>query len=710
MIEEKIKSRSASIVLVDPSGAVRQLLVQVLKNLGFEKAQAVSTVADAHALLEAEQVDWIIASLVTTDEINAFHTLRLAVNFSEVRGLKVSLLLDERDSACLLKAFELGMLSYHYKPFTKNSLEKDLAELLAVFEENAWNSTKTSAHYLRKHLLSLGQHLERTELERRLQNVFPCQPDLLYHFADALILEKRVDDARQLLKQISVIDSKSKDKISALETKIKEIGQTVVGGNFDGSGQANMLGLRNVVLIEPDDAARSSLEACFRELGAQKITCVADGDEAWSYVNEHEVDFIVSEWRIPALKTPLLLQRIRGTGKVMPFVVISSLVRASDMPLIREMGVTHVIEKPADRESIFKAIIWTVQQDRLPTDANSIEIKVRNLLLHKKVAEAQTLLQRYLDDPKIAQSRKLSLKAEFAFAREEYENCRDLAIEALKINPDSMSTFNTLGKAFLLLRGFDSALKCFEKAQSLSPGNIERLCLIAETHAELGDQEAASQSISKARDLDPQSPVVAEGAAKVAITSGSSNKAKDLLSGMESIDSVLSYMNNKAVAHARCGEREDSIQLYENILNAVPDHLIEIKDIVIYNLALGRIRNENFKDALVDLEKITAAQTSRIYPKAKSLHNRLKRSLEAGQTFRLMHSESTISRTTSNGEELKTDAVTLFTAMLELPPGEHCCYRLYVAQGEEPQIVKDMLKSPARFTRRDSIQRGDKAS
>ena len=52
------------------------------------------------------------------------------------------------------------------------------------------------------------------------------------------------------------------------------------------------------------------------------------------------------------------------------------------------------------------------------------------------------------------------------------------------------------------LRDFTSALKCFEKAQSLSPLNIERLCQIAEANSEIGAQEAAKENIDDAKDDD----------------------------------------------------------------------------------------------------------------------------------------------------------------------------------------------------------------
>ncbi len=48
------------------------------------------------------------------------------------------------------------------------------------------------------------------------------------------------------------------------------------------------------------------------------------------------------------------------------------------MPLIREMGVANVVQKPFDRTEFVKCLIWTIQQERMPTEQQTWKSKSVN--------------------------------------------------------------------------------------------------------------------------------------------------------------------------------------------------------------------------------------------------------------------------------------------------------------------------------------------
>ncbi len=194
-IETKFQDKSARVILVDSSGAVRQLLSEVSKSVGFNNSQAVATIQDAHSILETEDVDWIIVPLAADQEVNGLHTLRMMIIFTELKNVRVSLLLDEKETWCLPKAFEYGLLSYHNKPFTKDSLTKDFEEFLRVFEAQEWNGTKTSAEYLRKYLRSSNTPNDLLHLEKTLLEMYPGSPTQLLNLAHAQHLTGQSDAA-----------------------------------------------------------------------------------------------------------------------------------------------------------------------------------------------------------------------------------------------------------------------------------------------------------------------------------------------------------------------------------------------------------------------------------------------------------------------------------------------------------------------------------
>jgi DNA-binding response OmpR family regulator len=166
-----------------------------------------------------------------------------------------------------------------------------------------------------------------------------------------------------------------------------------------------------------------------------------------------EPDLIVMEWRIPKVSGPLLLQRVRSRGFMhTPIIVLSSLIKTSDMPLIRELGVANLALKPLEKATFLKAVIWTIQQDRIPSDIHALENKIRMLLNCKELKAVEVLLTKYFNNSAAQGSRKSIFKAELAYAKEQYREARDLAIEAVKHAGESLFALNILGKCLMTMR------------------------------------------------------------------------------------------------------------------------------------------------------------------------------------------------------------------------------------------------------------------
>ncbi len=711
-IETKFKDKSARVILVDSSGSVRQLLSEVTKSLGFANTQAVASIADAHSILETESADWLIVPVNTGQELHGLHTVRMMINFAQLNHVRVSLLVEENESWILSKAFEFGLLSYHAKPFTKDSLNKSFEELLSIMEQNDWDSTRTSAEYLRRHLTATSQPVDLLTLEKNLQNIYPGNSKLLIDLACALHLSGATDSAKSTLRQVEFMDPSVAALVQAKRTAL--FGAGVTDDPAASAPGENILKLGAVVIIDNDDSVRSSVKAIFTELGCPEIQDFADGESAidWMQANS-EPSLIVTEWKIPKVTGPLLLQRVRALGYTnVPILVLSALIKPMDMPIIREMGVANMAEKPMERATFLKAVIWTIQQDRMPTETQTIENKVRALLAAEKVHEAEELLVRFFADESISAGRKFVLRAEHAFAKENYEAAKDFAIEAIKTGGESLFALNILGKSLMIVRHYEAALKCFQKAQGVSPMNLERLVTIAETQAETGDASAAEASINRAKDIDPDSTTVKEGEVKVALATGSPESAKAILGKMESMNNIIGYLNNKAIACAKCGFGKEGVEIYEKTLESIPEDKRDILAIVNYNMALAKIRNGDLTGALPVLDAVIAYPEGRIHKKAVNLKERLSPAVDKGMTFSLREGDQPAPQIDeqANAEGLITktaDATTLIQAMLEIAPGDQCCYLLFQSTAPaDSELIKAMATAP-KFKVRKTIVRGE---
>ena len=460
--EAKFKDRSLRIVAVEQSASLRQVIGDVLRSLGFSNVETMATISDAHHFLEADHADWLILPLHPNDSRNGLNSIRMISSASALRGLKVSLLLAESEDWAIAKAFELGAFTYHPKHTNRDDLKIEFEKLMAKMETLHHDSTKTSMSYLRGHLIDVGRLQDLVELDKNALSIYPGDGESLMNLAQSLVLSGKNVKAIATLRQLELICPEKIVDINAMRERISTSAPQLSSANesSDAEGSPNVLGLETVVIVDSDDASRSAVKSIIRELGCSNIFDFADGDSAFSWLDQNgEADLLLMEWRIPKLSGPMLLQRLRSKGHYnKPVLIISSLIKSSDMPIIRELGISNLALKPVEKNTLLKALIWAIQQDRMPSDMYQLENKIRALLNSKSLQDAEPLIQRYLDDPTIQNARKSILRAEFAFAKEQYDLARDLAITAVKQSGESLFALNILGKCLMTLRQYESAL------------------------------------------------------------------------------------------------------------------------------------------------------------------------------------------------------------------------------------------------------------
>ena len=702
--------KKAKVIVVDPSGPVRQLMADAVRSIGFANVEGKASVEDALAHLEVEHADWLILPLKADAEVNAMQLINLCSQVPLLKKVRISLFLEEDERYVLPSAYEAGILSHHAKPITKESLATELTALMERLEQTKWNEAQTAATYLREHFKATANHPARIDLEKCLIKSFPGDTAAMLSLADAFHQTGKTHNTKRTLAQVALIDSSK-------ATEVQELAKGYFGEDADltagESGDFNILGLGTCLIVDSDDAVRGIIEKALTEIGVKNVVSFADGAEAASWVESNdEPDLIIHEWRLPSLSGPLFIQRVRAKGFYrVPLVVISSLLKPDDMPLVREMGIAEVVAKPLKKENLLPALVWTVQQERSPTDHQAKERKIRALIKSGELEDAQALINEYISSGETPLARKRLVEAEIAFAKEDYTLARAAAFESLRLAGDTIILLNLLGKTFMKLADYASALKCFNKAQKLSPRNVERLCDMAEVHTELGNTEEADDAIEDASTLDPDSVKVEQAKINCAISKGDTAAAQKLMSEVESLSEIVAYMNNKAVAHAKCGHTEEAIEVYQNTAASIPDSKADIRAIVLYNTALAQIRADDYPAALASAELAGAVKGSKVSNKVRAILTRLKKSIKDETPITLATSDVGQGKTDENSKGDATEGLAdesdyaALANQIEARPGDICCFLIYSAGPfGEPKAIKIGEKVP-KFKRRAAISR-----
>ncbi|RYZ54955.1 MAG: response regulator [Proteobacteria bacterium] len=712
-VGSNFRDRKNKVIAVDPNGATRTLISELLREKGFTDVQAVPSLKEAVVMLETEPVSWLLTSVFVDQEINLFQLLNMISHTPDLQSLRVSAFIEESEAFYLPAAFELGLLSFHLKPFTKDKLKSEFDNFFGDFEALSWKSLALSAAYLRRSLSEGGNYGELLHFERQMMQGQPGNLQQLLNLSIPLIKLNKIDEATSILTQVQKLDP-------SFDKQVKQIFATHLA-NVDAStvnSSLNILNLKSAVIVESDSAIQKDLSTALKEMGVEKVEVFSDGRTALEFLKANgDNDLIIQEWKIPQITGPLFLQKAKDEGgQTAPFILYTSLIDQNDSQFLKEMGVACVMTKPTSRTDIIKNIIWTVQQERSPTEKKALERKFRQALDQKNLAEAKAIMGTYVQG-QVSAGAKLLMEAELCYYEGDYERARELAFGSLKNSGDSIFVLNLLGKIMMQLRDVVTALKCFEKAQELAPQNLSRLCQIAEIQADLGQDEKSEASLAAVSDVDPDSEQLKETRVKIAINSGTDD-AKQLMGQLKDAENVVSYMNNLAVAMARCGKVEDGINQYKKTMNSIPDERKDLISTVQFNLALAHLRAGEFAPAKEILTQLVVVE-SKVQAKSKNILKKINHSETAGTPLQFKkeasvaaaeaaQTASAASETGSAGPMTEQEAKfsrnqAVATAMLSRP-GDRCCFMMYQSSAHPAEVTK-MLETHLRYAKRAVIKK-----
>jgi len=89
-----------------------------------------------------------------------------------------------------------------------------------------------------------------------------------------------------------------------------------------------------ILIVEDDLMQRRFLQVILTQSGREVITA-ADGEAAWNMLQKERIQIVITDWMMPVLSGPELIQRIRAanlpnyTYLVLPSVLVSA-ARPSD--------------------------------------------------------------------------------------------------------------------------------------------------------------------------------------------------------------------------------------------------------------------------------------------------------------------------------------------------------------------------------------------
>ncbi len=630
-MDSRFEDFSAKVLLVESSGNVRGMISDVIKSIGFSEIQSMDTVKSALGYLEVEQADWLILPLQADQPVNALQLLSLINKHEKFKSTVTTLLIDDNETEHLPQAFHLGLTTWHPKSnLSKDGLIREFKDFLDIFKQQNGNTVFTAFEFLQIYLRSAGKADLLIETCEDLVKAYPTSPFAVFNLAgNQFALEKR-EDALKTLGQAKASDVEGWEKFAKEHL------------NDDEEVQLS-LPCKRILVVDPDESIHNHLkETLLKYCDKAEIKFAIDGESAVTWLQANPgVDLVIQEWRIPKLTGHVFIQRLRKiTSRLVPVIVLSSLLKKDDVPILNEMSVSTGVEKPLDEKIFIKAAFIAIQQHTSPTTPKWIERKIQERLSLNDLRAVEKLYRKLTEHPESTEDLKLYVQALRFYVAGDYESAKVLSIKAIQLGGDQIKSFTLLGRCMASLREFDGAVKCFERAHNLSPKNIERLCELAEAQIEAGQEDEAKESLEAAKEMDANNESVQTAEAKVAIKSGDTEKARELMFHMGSIEQLISDMNGSAVALVRVGKFEEGVELYNKTLDSVPAEDEITKTRLLYNLALAFARKGDLPTAKMTADRASIEVDHTVKEKVISLRSKLEKALATQSNVDLQTGEA----------------------------------------------------------------------
>jgi tetratricopeptide (TPR) repeat protein len=625
-----LKTGHMAVGVVADNEVKRRQILDAMRLMHLRDIRDFRSFFDLSIAIEKSEVQWVFCTFCDEEGENLGAYLEHQVGPEAAAKVAFSVLLKEGDYGQLPHLFDFGLMSWHENADAPDEIAELVYRLQRSLDDSALPAM-VAFQYLQKFYRQQERWGELVSVCERLLRLYPHEDRLRLTLIEALYEEGEEARAKAILLSMEYFDPNLAAPIASLRQRLLQ----------EGDSQHKLMALqyqmRSAILVDPDPESTSLVEAKLRELGFREITHFKRGDQAAQYISHNSFDLAVIEWQCEGLAGPFLIQRIRELGYIeVPILVMTEVLDRADTQLVKDMGVAQVLKRPIRMQQFTMAAAWAMTQAREPTEASSLERKLLGALGVGDLEKAKLALRQFQGIESRDPIREKFLKASILYHEKRYFEAKILLIEATHSSGgDNVNLAALLAKCLIKLGDYQAALMLLQKVTALSPKNIERLCTLSEVSVQTKNQEAAEETLEVAESLDPNSPRVQQTQVKVAVTSGQTQKAMEILKHLSNVEEVVAYMNNLAVSFSKTGDLAEGVRLYKNCLKIIPDDRTTLQAVVAYNLGLAMVKNEDTQLGSIYLKQSLDKGPSPVYQRAESLYRRILDARRLGVSVRL---------------------------------------------------------------------------
>lgn len=219
-----------------------------------------------------------------------------------------------------------------------------------------------------------------------------------------------------------------------------------------------------------------------------------------------------------------------------------------------------------------------------------------------------------------------SVRLEFGnlcLRRANLSEARRIARELLAEDGANVRAMNLYARTLMKEGNFPGAIAVLERANGLSPKNLDRLLELGRCFFKTGQTSRAKDCYAEALELEPQSKDARVGLGRAVLSEGDAQAALALFTEGVSDEEAASYFNSAAIQAVHDTRMQEALQLYETALAAL--HGNGNKATIHFNLALWHKKQGRLEEALRSLKRCLKLDPD--HTKARAKLQEIERSL-----------------------------------------------------------------------------------
>ncbi len=294
---------------------------------------------------------------------------------------------------------------------------------------------------------------------------------------------------------------------------------------------------------------------------------------------------VVDYSSLEASESVLFFQKMRQTRghSFTPLVVIAEEITPELMSLGSEYVFFRIVGSEQRSERLKTALDAVLQELSKPSGLRSAFQKLSHAQRMGHFGEADRILedcyQLYPDNPDV-----LVEYGNLCLRKGKLDLAERIATRLAKSGQESLRVSNFAARVRLKQGNFGGALTLLDRANVLSPKNLERLILMGDVLRVQGDAVQAEEKYKEALSLEPENRLGRKGMGLSALSQGEADRALEFFTGAFTEEETGSFFNNTAVLAVRRHHFDKAKKLYSAASSAIEDRKLKAK--VVFNMGL----------------------------------------------------------------------------------------------------------------------------